>query len=69
LSWSAIVRAMLLDDACHSIDSPNLGSILEKVKFPNSARIPWNPISMLLQGDTPGGGYHEPPYQFLRGCK
>jgi hypothetical protein len=26
---------MLLDDACHSIDSPNLGAILENIKFPN----------------------------------
>jgi hypothetical protein len=26
---------MLLDDACHSIDSPNMAAILEKVKFPN----------------------------------
>ena len=27
--------AMLLHDACHSIDSPNIGSILENIKFPN----------------------------------
>jgi membrane fusion protein (multidrug efflux system) len=26
---------MRLDDACHSIDSPNVGGILENVKFPN----------------------------------
>jgi hypothetical protein len=26
---------MLLDDACHSIDSPNMEAILENVKFPN----------------------------------
>jgi hypothetical protein len=28
-------RAMLLNDACHSIDTPNMGSILENIKFPN----------------------------------
>jgi hypothetical protein len=27
---------MLLDDDCHSIDSPNMRVILENVKFPNS---------------------------------
>jgi hypothetical protein len=27
---------MLLDDDCHSIDSPNMAGILENVKFPNS---------------------------------
>jgi hypothetical protein len=26
---------MLLDDACHSIDSLNMRAILENVKFPN----------------------------------
>jgi hypothetical protein len=26
---------MPLDDACHSIDSPKVGVILENVKFPN----------------------------------
>jgi hypothetical protein len=26
---------MLLNDACHSIDTPNMGAILENVKFPN----------------------------------
>src|SRR6478609_10802925 len=30
--------AMLLHDACHSIDSSDIGPILETVKFPNSAR-------------------------------
>jgi hypothetical protein len=29
------VRAMLLNDDCHSIDSFNMGVILENVKFPN----------------------------------
>jgi hypothetical protein len=29
------IQAMLLDDACHSIDSPNMRSILENIKFPN----------------------------------
>jgi hypothetical protein len=27
-------RAMLLNDVCHSIDSLNMWSILENVKFP-----------------------------------
>src|SRR6267378_31404 len=31
------VSAMLLDDACHSIDSPYVGPILENIKFPNLA--------------------------------
>jgi hypothetical protein len=26
---------MLLHDDCHPIDSPNIGSILENIKFPN----------------------------------
>ena len=30
--------AMFLHDACHSIDSSDIGSILEIVKFPNSSR-------------------------------
>jgi hypothetical protein len=28
------ISAMLLDDACHSIDSPNVSAILENIKFP-----------------------------------
>jgi hypothetical protein len=40
------VRAMLLDDACHSIDSPNMRSILENVKFPNYPRIGRKRISV-----------------------
>src|SRR5258705_4703991 len=28
---------MSLHDACHSIDSPDIGAILEIVKFPNSS--------------------------------
>jgi hypothetical protein len=31
------ISAMLLHDACHSIDSPHVGPILENIKFPNSA--------------------------------
>jgi biotin carboxyl carrier protein len=31
---------MLLDDACHSIDSPNMPAILENVKFLNHSRAP-----------------------------
>ena len=29
-----LISAMLLNDACHPIDSPNMGSILENIKFP-----------------------------------
>jgi hypothetical protein len=36
VSWVVSVSAMLLHDACHSIDSPKLGSILENIKFPKS---------------------------------
>src|SRR5580704_3296784 len=36
LVWTVSILAMLLHDACHSIDSPKIGSILENVKFPNS---------------------------------
>src|SRR5260370_11785971 len=34
-SWLVSISAMLLHDACHSIDSPKIGSILENIKFPN----------------------------------
>src|SRR6478672_8011000 len=37
LSWVVSVSAMLLDDACHSIDSGKVCPILENNKFPNSA--------------------------------
>jgi hypothetical protein len=30
---------MLLHDACHSIDSPKVGAILENIKFPYSAPL------------------------------
>src|SRR5229473_7116667 len=33
------ISAMLLHDACHSIDSPNVGPILENIKFPNYADL------------------------------
>src|ERR1700722_15606081 len=36
ISGSGVILAMLLHDACHSIDSPNVGAILENIKFPNS---------------------------------
>src|ERR1700688_1121536 len=34
-SFGVSISAMLLHDACHSIDSPNVGRILENIKFPN----------------------------------
>src|ERR1700722_15031204 len=38
--WRGAMLAMLLHDACHSIDSPNVGCILENIKFPNySSRL------------------------------
>src|SRR6266404_506669 len=36
-SWMVSTSAMLLHDACHSIDSPNVGPIMENIKFPNLA--------------------------------
>src|ERR1700738_1600619 len=36
-SWVVSISAMPLHDACHSIDSSNVGSILENIKFPKWA--------------------------------
>jgi hypothetical protein len=47
---------MLLNDACHSIDSPNMGAILENVKFPNYPIRSKKRISFSGQGDRPTGG-------------
>src|SRR5664279_1191667 len=33
--WWGVILAMPLHDACHSIDSLNIGDILENIKFPN----------------------------------
>src|SRR5246127_4906526 len=48
---------MLLDDACHSIDSPNMRCILENVKFPNSPCRDRGRISASSQGDEPERGF------------
>src|SRR5690242_20492482 len=53
LSLSIIASAMLLHDACHSIDNPNMRSILENVKFPNYPLAPRKRISTQVQGDRP----------------
>src|SRR5215470_1176205 len=44
------VTAMLSDDACHSIDSPNMGVILENVKFPNYPAAGLSNFSFLGNG-------------------
>ena len=38
LGEKILLSAMLLHDACHSIDSSDMGFILEIIKFPNSSR-------------------------------
>jgi hypothetical protein len=43
------VTAMLLDDACHSIDSLNMRAILENVKFPNYLAAKRSGISVSWQ--------------------
>jgi hypothetical protein len=43
------VTAMLLHDACHSIDSSNMEVILENVKFPNYLKAERNEISLSRQ--------------------
>src|SRR5262245_11500341 len=40
---------MLSDDACHSIDSPNMAAILENVKFPNSMEVAMSAQSASLK--------------------
>jgi hypothetical protein len=47
---------MLLDDACHSIDSINMGAILENVKFPNSRFCLRRQIPLLEQRVEPKRG-------------
>jgi hypothetical protein len=41
---------MLLDDACHSIDSPNMVAILENVKFPNSFTRAFADLALAYRG-------------------
>src|ERR1700761_2438720 len=60
------VTAMLLHDACHSIDSPKVGAILENVKFPNYLIAGRKEFPLLGNGIDQAGGHHEPSFHVFR---
>ncbi|MGA7804539.1 hypothetical protein, partial [Bradyrhizobium sp.] len=61
------VIAMLLNDICHSIDSPNMGTILENIKFPKYPGAQRLQFPFVRKGIEPQRGNHEPPYRILPG--
>jgi hypothetical protein len=59
---------MLLDDDCHPIDSPNMRSILENVKFPNYAfGLTEMDFLLICKGISQNGGHHEPSFHRVQG--
>ena len=53
---------MLLNDDCHSIDSPNMPCILENVKFPNSPYRDGNEFRFYGKDLSQKEDSHDPPY-------
>src|ERR1035441_230137 len=65
--WWGVILAMLLHDACHSIDSPNVGAILENIKFPNLAQSsPLGQVHRFRASEATRSNRHDPPNHRLQ---
>ena len=62
------ISAMLLHDACHSIDSPKIGAILENIKFPNQTTVARSPRSTPMTRHSTAFEIERPVPDDAAGC-